>query len=84
MTATDPAFQNALRGATQGLVSRGIDQIRAPFLARGTLYGTLLRQSSMLAYLDIFRVMAYACFGTLALLLFMKKAAPEKTTPAIH
>jgi len=69
---------------TRALIFRGVDPYQTLPLARGTLYGRLLRQASMLAYADVFRLMSFACLCTFFLVLLLKPTAPRKDAIAVH
>ncbi len=64
-TPYDSAFQQKLQATLQGLP---MDQ------AYGVFYGTLIKQASLLAYVDIFRWMALGCLLCVPLVLLLKKA----------
>jgi len=84
MTATSPAFQLALRESAHNLVTRGIGTVSAAPAALGILYGELLKQSSMLAYLSVFRFMAGACILTLPLVFLLKTNTAKKGPISVH
>ncbi len=83
-TATDPAYQAALFKAVRAIHSRGVGVLQATAMAKGTFYSQLLRQANMLAYLDVFRLMSFACLLTFILVFFMKKASAKKGPMAVH
>jgi len=84
MTSSNPAYTLAIAHATQNLLTQGVSATRAAALAPGLLYGELLRQSSMLAYLDDFRAMALTCFLSIGLVFFLKRASPHKGSIPVH
>ena len=84
MTATSPAFQSSLRTVTQTLRWHGETALRAAPAARGILYGELVRQSTMLAYAGVFRLMAFISLAALALVFLLKKNRPIKGPVSVH
>ena len=55
MTLTNPAYQGAVHKTYLALRGHGVDIFRSAAMAPGMLYGELIRQSMMLAYVDVFR-----------------------------
>jgi DHA2 family multidrug resistance protein len=53
-------------------------------LAQGNLYGQLLRQSTMLAYLDVIKVLALAMVILIPLVFLMKKPPKAKGGAPMH
>lgn len=84
MTATSPAFQGALRNAAHNLVTQGVSSVNAVPAAMQMLYGQLLRQSSMLAYIAVFRFMAGACLVTLPLVFLLRTNREKKDAAPVH
>ena len=84
MTATSPAYQAGIRQIARQLVWRGQTAMQAIPEARGILYNQLIRQSTMLAYVDVFHLMAIVCFSTLILVLFLKKSNLKKGDIPVH
>jgi DHA2 family multidrug resistance protein len=78
LTPLDPAYQSTLSGMAAMLQQHGMNAVQAARAAQGMLYGTVLQQSSMLAYIDIFRMMAWISVGLIPLLLFMKNIRARK------
>jgi DHA2 family multidrug resistance protein len=84
MTATSPAFQESLRHAAHNLVTQGVSSVGAGSAALQMLYLQLLRQSSMLAYIAVFRFMAVACLLTLPLVFLLKPNRPKEPPVSVH
>jgi len=78
LTPLDPAYQSTLSGMAAMLQQRGMDAVQAAKAAQGMLYGSVLQQSSMLAYIDIFRMMAWISVGLIPLVIFMKNIRARK------
>jgi DHA2 family multidrug resistance protein len=81
------ALQSQLEGLSRYLVQHGgkansLTQGRA--LAQGNLYGQLLRQASMLAYLDVIKVLAVAMLLLIPLVFLMRRPPKSKGAAPIH
>ena len=81
MTPLDAPFRAALQGATQFLMIQGSSSALAATQAQGLLYGNLIRQSTMLAFIDTFWLLGFTFIGMIPLMLLMKKAKPHGVTP---
>ena len=62
--------------ATQLLQQQGASLPDATVQAHGLIYGTLLKQSTMLAFADVFWVMALLFLVILPLMFFIQKVGP--------
>jgi DHA2 family multidrug resistance protein len=78
MTPLDSAYQAMLSGAKQMLLAQGSDPVQAAHQAQGLAYGLLMRQASMLAFLDDFWLMAVATLSMIPFMFLMKKVRPHK------
>ncbi len=77
-----PSGSSNLQGALQ---AAGSDPVQAAQQAQAILYGELLRQSSMVAYVDVFRLLAWLCVALIPLMFFMKPAKPRAgSAPPVH
>jgi len=71
----DPAYQGFLDRATQmGIMRGGLSPIDAGHLAQGAAYGTVVKQSSMMAFADTFWFMGMLCFALFPLIFLMRKS----------
>ena len=84
LTPLDQAYQGALQGASQALQSAGSNAAQALSQAHGLIYGNLLRQSSMMAFVDNFWLMAVICVALVPVMFVMKKAKPHRGPVAAH
>jgi len=76
-------FQNFLAGATQTLIAKGSSAADAAHKAYGLAYGTLQRQATMMAFVDVFWIMGLLCIALLPLLLLLQRTkGPIKVDPA--
>jgi DHA2 family multidrug resistance protein len=69
-------LQSALQAA-------GSSPTQAAQQAQALLYNEVLRQSAMLAYVDVFRLLAWLCVALIPLMFFMKpiKARAGSSVP---
>jgi len=77
LTPFDPAYGAALQGAGQALVTQGSSPTLAHMQAQGLVYGNLLRQANMLAYVDVFRLLGFTFLLMIPFMFFMKSAKPH-------
>ncbi len=63
---------------------RAVSLAQGRALAEGSLYGQFLRQCTMLAYLDVIKVLAVAMALLIPLVFFMKRPPKGKGGPAGH
>jgi DHA2 family multidrug resistance protein len=71
MTPFDPAYQSRVQ-ALQGAFAANGDTVLAHQQALGSVYGTLVQQSTLLAYLDNFRWFALLCFLCIGMTMLLK------------
>ncbi len=81
LTAYDPAYRQAIEGATRTLQQHGSSLPDAMRQAQGIVYGTVLRQSSMLAFADAFWFMALLFILIVPLMFLMKSVPPAREVP---
>lgn len=84
LTPYDHAYQNMLNGSSQMLQSGGSSPTQALSQAHGLIYSELLRQASMLSYIDVFWLLSFTCLGMIPLMFMMKKMRPHKGPLAAH
>lgn len=82
LTPFDPNFQAALQ-ANQAALAPGVGQAQAHLMAPAMIYNSLLQQSSLLAYVDVFRLLAFMALLCVPAALLMKRASAKKA-PAVH
>jgi MFS transporter, DHA2 family, multidrug resistance protein len=76
LSASNPAFQSALQGATQAMRAHGANAAFATRQAYALIEGTAQRQATMLAYIDDFRLLGVAILLMVPLVFLMKKGRP--------
>jgi DHA2 family multidrug resistance protein len=84
LTPLDLDYQRALQGTSQALQAAGSSAAEAMSRAHGLIYGNLVRQSNMLAFVDNFWLMAVVCLALIPLMFLMKKAKPHQGPVAAH
>jgi DHA2 family multidrug resistance protein len=78
LTPFDPAYAQALAGTAHTLVTHGVGAAQAAAQAQGMLYGMLLRDSTMLAFVDSFWLLGVIFLAVIPLMFFIKKVEPHK------
>ena len=76
LSASNPAFQSMLKGATQAMRAHGANAAFATQQAYALIEGTIQRQATMLAYIDDFRLLGIAILVMVPLVFLMKKGKP--------
>ena len=84
ITAINPAYAARLHNLQGSLQAAGSDPVQAAHQAQALLYNQLLRQSAMVSYIDVFRILAWICVGLIPLMFLMKPAQARAGTPAVH
>jgi DHA2 family multidrug resistance protein len=80
LTPYDPAYRNAAQGAQQLLMTQGSSSALAHIQAQGLLYGNLVRQANMLAYIDAYSLLGWTFILMIPFMFFMKSAKPRAGT----
>jgi DHA2 family multidrug resistance protein len=68
----NPMYANRLQHLQGALLAAGSSPAQAAQQAQGMLYNEVLRQSAMVAYVDVFRILAWVCVALIPLMFFMK------------
>jgi DHA2 family multidrug resistance protein len=76
LSASNPAFQTMLQGATQAMRAHGASAALASRQAYALIEGTVQRQATMLAYIDDFRLLGWAILAMIPMVFLMKKGRP--------
>jgi DHA2 family multidrug resistance protein len=76
LSASNPAFQSTMQGATQAMRAHGASASSAAQRAYALIEGTVQRQATMLAYIDDFRLLGWAILAMIPLVFLMKKGKP--------
>jgi DHA2 family multidrug resistance protein len=78
LTPYDPAYRDALAKAAMALQAGGSSGSDAAAQAQGMIYGTLLKQSAMLAFADAFWVMGMLFLVIIPLMFLIRKVPPVR------
>ena len=81
VNATNPAYQAMVNSMTHRLTAAGSSAAQAAGQSNGLVYGMIQRQSSLLAYLDNFRMLALIFLLLIPLMFLMKKSKPGGMLP---
>jgi DHA2 family multidrug resistance protein len=84
LTPYDWQYQAALRGVSQMLMTQGASAVQALSQAQGMLYGMLVRQATMLAFVDNFRILGMASLSVIPLVFLIKKVQPGQRAGMGH
>ena len=72
LTPYDAGFRAALAGASKAAASAGLAGAQAAQASQGMVYGVMMRQATMLAFLDAFRLLAVGVICVMPLVLFLR------------
>jgi DHA2 family multidrug resistance protein len=78
LTPLDSTYRAAESGASQLLMQHGANAPQALSQAQGLIYGNLIRQATMLAFLDAFWLLGLTFMALIPLMFLMKKSPPHK------
>ena len=76
LSASNPTFQSMLQSTTQAMRAHGASAAFATQQAYALIEGTVQRQATMLAYIDDFRLLAWAILAMIPMVFLMKKGRP--------
>jgi DHA2 family multidrug resistance protein len=82
LTPYDPAFQSTLQSIGAALAPQ-VGAAQAQAMASGSIYSSLIRQSTLLAYVDDFRWLALLSFIALPVVFFLKRIS-AKGSVSVH
>jgi DHA2 family multidrug resistance protein len=82
VTAVNPLYAARIQNLKGLLQAGGADPVQAAQQAQAFFYNQMLRQSAMVAYIDVFRILAWLCVGLIPLMFFMKPAKPRPGSTA--
>ncbi|HET6974947.1 MAG TPA: DHA2 family efflux MFS transporter permease subunit [Pyrinomonadaceae bacterium] len=83
LTPYDPAYQQRLSEIVTRM-SYQTDMVTASQEALGSVYQTLVKQATLLAYIDNFRFLAFLCFVCVPAALLFKKVRARGAPTAMH
>jgi DHA2 family multidrug resistance protein len=79
----NPAYQSALAGTKQLLMTNGANSAQAAAQTQGMLYNSMQQQATMLSFNEVFWVLGVLFLAVIPLLFLMKKTGPVKGAVAI-
>jgi MFS transporter, DHA2 family, multidrug resistance protein len=74
----NPSYQRALHRLTNLFAQHGANAVHATLEAQRLLYQQLQRQSTMLSFVDNFRLMSILCLSVIPLIFIMRRTRPRK------
>jgi DHA2 family multidrug resistance protein len=74
VTIYSPATQTMIQGIKQNMMAHGVDSATATKQAYAGIFGMVQQQASMMAYIDVFFLLAIMFAACLPLIFIMKKA----------
>ena len=84
VTAAIPRTERYLRGIQGAMVARGSEPHAAAHQAYGAVWGMVLRQASMISFVDTFRAMGIVFLLVIPLLFIMKRPKGHSGGAAMH
>jgi DHA2 family multidrug resistance protein len=84
VNAYDPLTQSTLSQITQGMIAAGADVATATQRAYIILHGMVLRQASMVTFVQIFQMMGVLFLAMIPLVLLMRRPARGGAPAAAH
>jgi MFS transporter, DHA2 family, multidrug resistance protein len=84
ISALNPIYASRLQNLKAALLAAGSSPTQAAQQAQALLYGEMLRQSAMVAVVDVFRILAWVCVVLIPLMFFMKPVKPRGAAPPMH
>jgi len=79
LTPLDPTYASRLSSLEAGLRAAGANPVLAAQQAQAIIYRELMRQASMLAYVDVYRLLSYLCAVLIPLMFLMRRPKPRTT-----
>ncbi|HEV2687572.1 MAG TPA: DHA2 family efflux MFS transporter permease subunit, partial [Bryobacteraceae bacterium] len=84
LTPLNTAYQATLEAAKQMFLAKGSDAVHAAAQAQQMVYGMVLRQATLLSFLEDFRLLALTFLAVIPLMFLMKKIRPRKGPVAVE
>jgi DHA2 family multidrug resistance protein len=84
LSSSDPAFMDRLHNVTSMFLAQGMNYTDATAHALSAMWQTVQRQATMLAYLQVFRVMSVGCLLVIGVVLSLRKIDLKHRGPGGH
>lgn len=78
----DPQYQHTLQGISAGLVAKGQSLLAAPREAVGIIYGMVVKQATLLAFVDAFWLLGVIMIGLIPLVFLMRRPPRHHDGPS--
>jgi DHA2 family multidrug resistance protein len=82
LTPYDPAFQQRMNDLAGSITSQG--GAAASQQAYGSIYGALVRQASVMSYIDNFRLLSFLCVICIPMVFLFKSVKRSKAPVSMH
>jgi DHA2 family multidrug resistance protein len=83
LTPYDPAFQQRMKQLAGGFAMRG-GSVVAEQQANASVYGILVRQATVLSYIDVFRLLAFLCLLCIPAVFLFERVKKKPGPVAMH
>lgn len=84
LTPLNPAYTRRLADLQGAFQAAGSNASQAADQAHAIIYGQVLRQSSMLAFVNVFRILAWLCLALIPLMFLMRPVKRGGAAPPVH
>jgi MFS transporter, DHA2 family, multidrug resistance protein len=84
LTPYNPGYESMLNSTARTLETAGSNATQALQQAHGLLYNELIRQASIVSYVNVFWVLGMTCLGMIPLMFLMKRMRPRGRPAPVH
>ena len=84
LTPLNPILNRRLAELQGAFQAAGSNSAQAADRAHAMIYSEVLRQSSMLAFIDVFRLLAWICLALIPLMFLMRPIKARGNAPPVH
>jgi DHA2 family multidrug resistance protein len=83
LTPYDPMFQQRMQQLTSAMAAQS-DSVTGAQQAYGAVYGTLVKQATLMSYIDDFRLLAFLCVLCIPVVFLFKRVRAGKAAVSMH
>ena len=83
LTPYDPMFQQRMQQLTSAMAAQS-DSVTGAQQAYGAVYGTLVKQATLMSYIDDFRLLAFLCVLCVPVVFLFKRVRAGKAAVSMH
>jgi DHA2 family multidrug resistance protein len=83
LTPYDPMFQQRMQQMTSAMAAQS-DSVTGAQQAYGAMYGTLVKQATLMSYIDDFRLLAFLCVLCVPAAFLFKRVRAAKAAVSMH